>query len=148
MDLRGIFCKRCYLVPFFFSLHFMLPFVIILLIIFHLLFLHSLGSSHSISTSSNLDKISFGPYYIYKDLLGILILLFFLCWFSFNLSYSLGDSENFNPANPLSTPIHIQPEWYFLFAYAILRSVPSKLGGVVALLIRISIFFFSFFYYL
>jgi len=106
------------------------------------LFLHTNGSRSSSSISVGLDKIRFGPYYIYKDLLGLFVFLFGFFLISIIFTYNLGDPENFNPANPLSTPVHIQPEWYFLFAYAILRSIPSKLGGVVALLISIIVFFF------
>lgn len=124
----------------FFSLHFLLPFVLLAFIIIHLIFLHVGGSSNSLGLNSDFEKISFGPYYIYKDLFGVFIFLVIFFYFSFVYSYDIGDPENFNPANPLSTPVHIQPEWYFLFAYAILRSIPSKLGGVLALVLSIAIF--------
>nr|YP_009730937.1 cytochrome b [Darevskia portschinskii]QBA55834.1 cytochrome b [Darevskia portschinskii] len=123
----------------FFTLHFMLPFIIMGTSMVHLLFLHETGSNNPAGLNSNSDKIPFHPYYSYKDLLGALTMLtglLFLALFSPNL---LGDPENFSPANPLVTPPHIKPEWYFLFAYAILRSIPNKLGGVLALLFSILI---------
>nr|AJQ17744.1 cytochrome b [Enteromius brazzai] len=121
----------------FFAFHFILPFIIAAMTILHLLFLHETGSSNPIGLNSDADKIPFHPYYTYKDLLGFAIMLLsliLLALFSPNL---LGDPENFTPANPLVTPPHIKPEWYFLFAYAILRSIPNKLGGVLALLFSI-----------
>nr|YP_010397797.1 cytochrome b [Rasbora einthovenii]UQJ78996.1 cytochrome b [Rasbora einthovenii] len=121
----------------FFAFHFLLPFIVVAVTILHLLFLHETGSNNPIGLNSNTDKISFHSYFSYKDLLGFLILLLtllILALFSPNL---LGDPENFTPANPLVTPPHIKPEWYFLFAYAILRSIPNKLGGVLALLFSI-----------
>nr|AAX14562.1 cytochrome b [Ctenopoma pellegrini] len=121
----------------FFTFHFLLPFVIAAVVIIHLLFLHETGSNNPIGLNPNVDKISFHPYFSYKDLLGfaaLLIMLTTLSLFSPNL---LGDPDNFTPANPLVTPPHIKPEWYFLFAYAILRSIPNKLGGVIALLASI-----------
>nr|UWT72094.1 cytochrome b [Ctenotus schomburgkii] len=123
----------------FFTFHFLLPFAIMGASMLHLLFLHETGSNNPIGLTSNTDKIPFHPYYSYKDLLGatlFIILLLSLALFSPNL---LGDPENFTPANPLITPPHIKPEWYFLFAYAILRSIPNKLGGVLALLLSILI---------
>nr|ABK35344.1 cytochrome b [Timon lepidus]ABK35347.1 cytochrome b [Timon lepidus] len=121
----------------FFTLHFMLPFIIMGASMIHLLFLHETGSNNPTGLNSNTDKIPFHPYFSYKDLLGALLMLaclLSLALFSPNL---LGDPENFSPANPLVTPPHIKPEWYFLFAYAILRSIPNKLGGVLALLFSI-----------
>nr|ADB82677.1 cytochrome b [Uta stansburiana] len=123
----------------FFTFHFLLPFTIIGVSMIHLLFLHETGSNNPTGLASNTDKIPFHPYFSYKDLLGALLLtllLLLLALFSPNL---LGDPENFSPANPLVTPPHIKPEWYFLFAYAILRSIPNKLGGVLALLFSILI---------
>nr|AEN94061.1 cytochrome b [Ctenotus nasutus]AIG53076.1 cytochrome b [Ctenotus nasutus]AIG53509.1 cytochrome b [Ctenotus nasutus]AIG53510.1 cytochrome b [Ctenotus nasutus]AIG53511.1 cytochrome b [Ctenotus nasutus] len=123
----------------FFTFHFLLPFAIMGASMLHLLFLHETGSNNPTGLASNTDKIPFHPYYSYKDLLGaslLLMLLLSLALFSPNL---LGDPENFTPANPLVTPPHIKPEWYFLFAYAILRSIPNKLGGVLALLFSILI---------
>jgi len=123
----------------FFILHFLLPFILIALIIIHLLSLHMTGSKSPLGLNANIDKVKFFPYFASKDLLGLIILLFFLLVTSLIYTYDSGDPENFNPANPLNTPIHIQPEWYFLFAYAILRSIPNKLGGVIALVISIVI---------
>nr|QCT81476.1 cytochrome b [Urosaurus nigricaudus]QCT81489.1 cytochrome b [Urosaurus nigricaudus]QCT81502.1 cytochrome b [Urosaurus nigricaudus] len=123
----------------FFTFHFLLPFAVMGVSMMHLLFLHETGSNNPTGLTSNTDKIPFHPYFSYKDLLGALLLtivLLTLALFSPNL---LGDPENFTPANPLVTPPHIKPEWYFLFAYAILRSIPNKLGGVLALLFSILI---------
>nr|ANZ03396.1 cytochrome b [Georissa bangueyensis] len=123
----------------FFSLHFLLPFIIAAMSMIHLLFLHETGSNNPLGLNGNSMKIQFHSYYSFKDLAGMMILillLFFLALFDPQL---LGDPENFIPANPLVTPIHIQPEWYFLFAYAILRSIPNKLGGVLALAASIAI---------
>nr|BAV71782.1 cytochrome b [Enteromius jae] len=121
----------------FFAFHFLFPFIVAAMTVLHLLFLHETGSNNPAGLNSDSDKISFHPYYTYKDLLGFMFMLLaltLLALFSPNL---LGDPENFTPANPLVTPPHIKPEWYFLFAYAILRSIPNKLGGVLALLFSI-----------
>nr|AFJ97161.1 cytochrome b [Brachygalaxias bullocki] len=123
----------------FFAFHFLFPFVIAGATILHLLFLHETGSNNPAGLNSDADKISFHPYFSYKDLLGFVALLFALSSLALFTPNLLGDSENFIPANPLVTPPHIQPEWYFLFAYAILRSIPNKLGGVLALLFSILI---------
>nr|DAB41894.1 TPA_asm: cytochrome b [Uniomerus tetralasmus] len=123
----------------FFVLHFVLPFIIAALAAIHLLFLHETGSNNPLGISSNTNLIPFHVFYTMKDITGfvvLLCLLIIICLFSPNL---LTDPENFIPANPLSTPVHIQPEWYFLFAYAILRSIPNKLGGVIALVLSILI---------
>nr|ACF57730.1 cytochrome b [Diglossa caerulescens] len=125
----------------FFALHFLLPFFIVGLTLVHLTFLHETGSNNPLGIPSDCDKIPFHPYYTIKDILGFVLmlsLLVSLALFSPNL---LGDPENFTPANPLVTPPHIKPEWYFLFAYAILRSIPNKLGGVLALAASILVLF-------
>nr|AHC03934.1 cytochrome b [Leistes militaris] len=125
----------------FFALHFLLPFVIVGFTLVHLTFLHETGSNNPLGIPSDCDKIPFHPYYTIKDILGFVLmiaLLVSLALFSPNL---LGDPENFTPANPLVTPPHIKPEWYFLFAYAILRSIPNKLGGVLALAASILVLF-------
>nr|AAX14581.1 cytochrome b [Sphaerichthys osphromenoides] len=122
-----------------FAFHFLLPFIIAAMTILHLLFLHETSSNNPLGLNPNVDKVTFHPYFSYKDLLGfaaLFMLLIPLISFSPNL---LGDPDNFTSANPLVTPQHIKPEWYFLFAYAILRSIPSKLGGVLALLASILI---------
>ncbi|NP_008776.1 cytochrome b (mitochondrion) [Chelonia mydas] len=125
----------------FFTFHFLLPFAITGLTAVHLLFLHETGSNNPTGLNSNTDKIPFHPYFSYKDLLGLILMLTFLLTLTLFSPYLLGDPDNFTPANPLSTPPHIKPEWYFLFAYAILRSIPNKLGGVLALLFSILILF-------
>uniref|UniRef100_UPI0030E1B7A4 cytochrome b n=1 Tax=Anomala aulax TaxID=1198227 RepID=UPI0030E1B7A4 len=125
----------------FFTLHFLLPFIIMALVIIHLLFLHQTGSNNPMGINSNIDKVPFHPYFTYKDTFGFIILTMSLSFLVLTNPYLLGDPENFTPANPLVTPIHIQPEWYFLFAYAILRSIPNKLGGVIALVMSIAILF-------
>jgi len=125
----------------FFTLHFLLPFIITGIVIIHLIFLHQTGSSNPLGTNSNIDKTLFHPYFTYKDLLGFLLIINFLTILSLQNPYLLRDPDNFIPANPLVTPIHIQPEWYFLFAYAILRSIPNKLGGVIALFLSIAILY-------
>nr|AOV93972.1 cytochrome b [Notonagemia analis scribae] len=123
----------------FYTFHFLLPFIILMLTMMHLLFLHQTGSNNPLGLNSNLDKIPFHPFFTYKDLIGFIILTFMLTMLTLVNPYLLGDPDNFIPANPLVTPIHIQPEWYFLFAYAILRSIPNKLGGVIALVMSILI---------
>lgn len=121
----------------FFAFHFLLPFVVLGATVLHLLFLHETGSNNPTGISSEADKISFHPYFSYKDLLGFAVLLLALTTLALFSPNLLGDPDNFTPANPLVTPPHIKPEWYFLFAYAILRSIPNKLGGVLALLFSI-----------
>lgn len=125
----------------FFSFHFLFPFIIAAFTIIHLLFLHQTGSNNPLGINRNSDKIPFHPYYSYKDIFGFIIILILLTFLTLTAPYILGDPDNFIPANPLVTPPHIQPEWYFLFAYAILRSIPNKLGGVIALVISIAILF-------
>nr|QXE43446.1 cytochrome b [Grapholita delineana]UDU84772.1 cytochrome b [Grapholita delineana]UDU84798.1 cytochrome b [Grapholita delineana]UDU84811.1 cytochrome b [Grapholita delineana]UDU84824.1 cytochrome b [Grapholita delineana] len=123
----------------FYTFHFLLPFILAMMTMIHLLFLHQTGSNNPLGINSNLDKIPFHPFFSYKDVLGFLIMLFILIMLTMSNPYLLGDPDNFIPANPLVTPVHIQPEWYFLFAYAILRSIPNKLGGVIALVMSILI---------
>nr|ALO76646.1 cytochrome b [Nigidius sp. NIG01] len=126
----------------FFALLFPSPYFVAALIMIHLLFLHQTGSNNPLGTNSNIDKIPFHPYFSLKDLFGFVMMTFLLTILVLANPNMLGDPENFIPANPLVTPIHIQPEWYFLFAYAILRSIPNKLGGVIALVMSIAILFF------
>jgi len=125
----------------FFTFHFLLPFVVIAATIIHLLFLHQTGSNNPLGINSNSDKIPFHPYFSFKDIFGFILIIIFLFILTIIAPYKLGDPDNFIPANPLVTPPHIQPEWYFLFAYAILRSIPNKLGGVIALVLSIAILF-------
>nr|AJG41744.1 cytochrome b [Odontobutis potamophila] len=121
----------------FFAFHFLLPFIIAAATVLPLLFLPETGSNNPTGLSSNTDKIPFHPYFSYKDLLRFAILLLTLISLALFSPKYLGDPDNFTPANPPVTPPHIKPEWYFLFAYAILRSIPNKLGGVLALLASI-----------
>nr|ABC02031.1 cytochrome b [Capra sibirica] len=123
----------------FFAFHFILPFIIMALAMVHLLFLHETGSNNPTGIPSNTDKIPFHPYYTIKDILGATLLILALMLLVLFTPDLLGDPDNYTPANPLNTPPHIKPEWYFLFAYAILRSIPNKLGGVLALALSILI---------
>nr|UPL65803.1 cytochrome b [Megalotomus sp.] len=123
----------------FFTLHFLLPFIISAMVMIHLLFLHQTGSNNPLGLNSNYDKIPFHPYFSIKDLMGMMITLTGFILLILLEPQLLGDPENYIPANPLVTPVHIQPEWYFLFAYAILRSIPNKLGGVMAMIMSIMI---------
>lgn len=118
----------------FFSLHFFLPFVIAALSVVHLALLHRDGSNNPLGIDSNVDKIPFYPYFFIKDLFSFFLFLFFFCIFLFYFPNALGHPDNYIPADPMQTPAHIVPEWYFLPFYAILRSIPNKLGGVVAML--------------
>ena len=117
----------------FFSLHFILPFLIAGLSALHLLFLHEKGSSNPLGEIRHVNKIPFHPYFTWKDIVGFLAVFTALIILGFFYPVILGDPENFNEASSIVTPVHIQPEWYFLFAYAILRCIPNKLGGVIAL---------------
>nr|QXM16410.1 cytochrome b [Scelimena melli] len=123
----------------FFTMHFIFPFIIMTMTIMHLMFLHISGSNNPLGLKSNTEKIPFHPFFSNKDLITMMIMLMTLMTISSQTPYILSDPDNFTPANPLSTPPHIQPEWYFLFAYAILRSIPNKLGGVIALMMAILI---------
>nr|UVU30552.1 cytochrome b [Euceros kiushuensis] len=125
----------------FFTFHFILPFIILMFVIIHLIFIHEFGSNNPLGLNSNLYKISFHNYFTLKDIYGFILMLFMLMILIMTSPYILSDPENFIFANPMVTPVHIQPEWYFLFAYTILRSIPNKLGGVIALLMSILILF-------
>jgi len=118
----------------FFALHFVLPFVLAALVLMHLIALHdTVGSSNPLGISGNYDRIPFAPYYLFKDLITIFIFIFVLSMFVFFMPNVLGDSENYIMANPMQTPPAIVPEWYLLPFYAILRSIPNKLLGVIAM---------------
>jgi quinol-cytochrome oxidoreductase complex cytochrome b subunit len=123
----------------FFSLHYLMPFVIAGLVIIHLSLLHQDGSNNPLGINTNVDFISFYPYFYVKDLFAFFILVLMFTFFVAFYPNLLGHSDNYIPANPLSTPAHIVPEWYFLPFYAILRSIPDKLGGVVAMVSAILI---------
>ncbi len=117
----------------FFSLHYLLPFLIAGITLSHLSLLHTAGSNNPLGVNYNVDTIPFFPYFYVKDLLAFFCMLFFLSFLVFFLPNLLGHSDNYIPANSLVTPPHIVPEWYFLPFYAILRSIPDKLGGVLAM---------------
>lgn len=125
----------------FYSLHFILPFLILFIVIIHLYFLHQSGSSNPLGLNRNLYKIYFHPYFTIKDTFGFIILILLFIIINLEYPYIFRDPDNFLPANPIITPLHIQPEWYFLFAYGILRSIPNKLGGVIALILSIAILY-------
>lgn len=135
------FCINQATLNFFFLLHFLLPLVILGAIIIHLIFLHITRSTSLILTHDRSLKVKFTPYFTIKDLLNIVGIIIFLGFILF-IPWVLGDRENWNIANPITSPIHILPEWYFLFAYAILRCIPNKLGGVIALVFRVIILIF------
>jgi len=123
----------------FLSLHYLLPFTIAGLTIIHLSLLHKDGSNNPLGINTNVETISFYPYFYVKDLFSFFFLLFFFSLFVFFSPNVLGHPDNYTLANSLVTPPHIVPEWYFLPFYAILRSIPSKLGGVVAMISAILI---------
>jgi quinol-cytochrome oxidoreductase complex cytochrome b subunit len=123
----------------FFSLHYLLPFVITGLVLVHLSLLHTVGSNNPLGINKNVDSVSFYPYFYVKDLLAFFGLIALFSFFVFFFPNVLGHADNYIPANPLVTPAHIVPEWYFLPFYAILRSIPDKLGGVVAMVAAILI---------
>jgi len=118
----------------FFSLHYLMPFLIAGLTIAHLSLLHNVGSNNPLGINTNIDMVSFYPYFYVKDLLSTLVLIALFSFFVFFYPNALGHADNYIPANPLVTPPHIVPEWYFLPFYAILRSIPDKLGGVAAMI--------------
>nr|YP_010718967.1 cytochrome b [Nematus hequensis]WDQ45613.1 cytochrome b [Nematus hequensis] len=131
----------------FFTFHFIIPFIIIALTMIHLMFLHETGSSNPLGLNKDLDKVPFHPYFSFKDILGFIIMIKFLIMVVLMSPNMFGDPDNFMPANSMITPIHIKPEWYFLFAYAILRSIPNKLGGVIALVMSVLILMILPFYH-
>nr|YP_008082988.1 cytochrome b [Halocynthia spinosa]CCO25767.1 cytochrome b [Halocynthia spinosa] len=121
----------------FYTFHFVFPFVLVFLSLIHLFFLHEAGSSNPVKVNSVGFKISFWPYFGVKDVLGFMVVFAFLVFFVGFMPDSLGDPENYIEANSLVTPVHIKPEWYFLFAYAILRCIPNKTMGVLALVLSL-----------
>ena len=128
----------------FFSLHYLLPFVIFGLVLLHIWALHVTGQNNptGIEPKTKADTIPMAPYAVAKDAVGLFAFLIVFAWFVFFLPDYLGHADNYNPANPLVTPPHIVPEWYFLPFYAILRAIPSKLGGVIAMFSAIAILAF------
>ncbi len=125
----------------FFSIHFLLPFVIVIIVLVHLILLHSTGSSNPIGSKEEMDKIEFHQEFSTKDTIFLITVLMMLIILISVKPQVFIDPENMNEANSIKAPVHIQPEWYFLFAYAILRSIPSKLGGIVALISSITVFY-------
>lgn len=125
----------------FFALHYLMPFILVGLVLIHLLYLHERGSNNPLGLKI-VEKVKFSPYYTSKDLFGGFVIFYFFVFFVLLFPWLLGDTENFIEANALVTPVHIQPEWYFLFAYAILRAIPNKLGGVLALFRSVLILYF------
>lgn len=123
----------------FFSLHYLLPFLIVAASLLHLIILHQDGSGNPLGIDSSVDKVSMYPYFIVKDFLGLLLLAILFSFFVNFFPNLLGHSDNYIEANPMVTPAHIVPEWYFLPFYAILRSIPHKLGGVIAMVSAIAI---------
>nr|YP_010352469.1 cytochrome b [Brachypelma albiceps]UIO59253.1 cytochrome b [Brachypelma albiceps] len=126
----------------FFSFHFILPFVILFVVIIHLVYLHETGSGNPLGLLSDVDSVMFHPYFVVSDVVGVILSVIVLVIIGFLYPYMFMDSENFIPSNPLVTPTHIQPEWYFLFAYTILRSIPSKIGGVIGLVMSVMVLYF------
>lgn len=124
----------------FFTFHFIVPFLIAALTIIHITYLHTTGSSNNLGITS-LNKLIFHPFHSTKDILGVCVVLILFLFICLHYPLILGDDENFVEANPSVTPHHIQPEWYFLFAYAILRSIPNKLGGVIALALSVAVLY-------
>ena len=125
----------------FFVLHFLLPFVVIFIVFIHIMFLHETGSNKPLGIKSNNDKIMFYPFFAYKDMLGFFIVFFFYFFICLYYPYIFLCCENFLEAKILSTPEHIEPDWFLLLPYAILRSIPKKLGGVLGLISTLIIFF-------
>jgi len=121
----------------FFSLHYLLPFIIVGVIFIHLSLLHNTGSNNPLGINTNVETVAFYPYFYVKDLFAFFLFLLLFSFFCFYFPNTLGHSDNYIPANPLVTPPHIVPEWYFLPFYAILRSIPDKLGGVLAMFFAI-----------
>ena len=123
----------------FYSFHYLFPFIIAALSLVHLALLHQDGSGNPLGIESSVDKISMYPYFIIKDILGLVLFILFFSIFIYFYPNTLGHPDNYIEANPMVTPAHIVPEWYFLPFYAILRSIPHKLGGVIAMISAILI---------
>lgn len=128
----------------FFALHFLFPFILIGLVFIHLLFLHEVGSMIPLGFDSDVVRVEFHSYFGLRDVLGLIFMVWGLMILVIFFPNILGDRENFILADYIKTPEHIQPEWYFLFAYAVLRSIPNKMGGVIGLVMSISVLFTGF----
>lgn len=122
----------------FFVFHFLLPFLILFFVVIHILFLHFTGSSNPLSTQGGVSKVPFYPFFVLKDTVRLVAIIRVLTLIILWAPDLFTDAENFSPASTITTPPHIQPEWYFLFAYAILRRIPNKLGGVLALFFSVA----------
>jgi len=129
----GGFCVDNATLNRFFSLHYLLPFALSALVIIHIVALHAHGSNNPLGITSNADKVTFHPYFTFKDLVGFIVWMIVLAFLVFYAPNMLGHPDNYIQANPLSTPLSIVPEWYLLPFYAILRAIPNKLGGVAAM---------------
>ncbi len=127
----------------FFSLHYLLPFVIVGVVILHVWALHVVGQNNptGVEVQSEQDTVAFTPYATMKDAFGMSVFLLIFAWFLFYAPNYMGHPDNYTEANPMVTPAHIVPEWYFLPFYAILRSIPDKLGGVIAMFGAIAVLF-------
>ena len=117
----------------FFSLHFTMPFIIVGFVLIHIILLHEIGSNNPLGLNLKIENIPFYPFFYTKDLFGLVVLLFFFFFFIYYYPNMLGHPDNYIEANAMKTPLHIVPEWYFLPFYAILRSIPNKIGGVIAM---------------
>nr|YP_004934875.1 cytochrome b [Meretrix lamarckii]ACY06184.1 cytochrome b [Meretrix lamarckii] len=131
--LWGGFCVGDATLKRFFVFHFLAPFILMVLVGVHIIFLHDTGSGNPLGVDSDAEAVPFHSYYVLKDLVGIVVMIGILFMIVFCEPDLFSDPTNYMPADPMKTPLHIQPEWYFLFAYTILRSIPNKLGGVLAL---------------
>nr|AIW06396.1 cytochrome b [Ichneumonidae sp. MT-2014] len=125
----------------FYTFHFIFPFITMFMVMIHLFFIHQYGSNNPLGLNSKLYSINFHNYFTLKDIMGFLIIYFIILMMCFKIPFMLSDPDNYMIANPMLTPIHIQPEWYFLFAYSMLRAIPNKTGGVISLLMSILILF-------
>lgn len=125
----------------FYSLHFLLPLVLTAIVTTHLLILHSTGSNNPIGVRRDIDKVQFHPYFSTKDLNFVAVAFVISAAISFFAPFLIGDPVNMIPANPIQTPLHIQPEWYFLTSYAILRAIPRKVAGVICLALSVCMFY-------
>lgn len=126
----------------FFVFHFLIPFLLIALRGVHIFFLHETGSRNPLGVNSDAEAVPFHRFYTLKDLVGVVVIVRLLMVVCLSHADLFSDPINYNPADPLKTPTHIQPEWYFLFAYAILRRIPNKLGGVIGLGLSVAILYF------
>lgn len=135
--LWGGFSVRTVTLNRFYSFHFLFPFILLVLVIAHLLFLHLSLSSNPLGIKKRMDYTEFHPFFSRKDFVGLIAMFIIWIFFTFFFPNLFIDPENYIPSNPISTPTHIKPEWYFLPFYAVLRSVPNKLGGVILIVIII-----------